>query len=221
MRLVLVALAFAFGSSAADAQFRRSPPFAERGDLALSVEIAGVELQPALGGVGMRYRVADRTVLGASVGLGVDLGDSEDGNAGEAASDRTSFRLTAWTEQHVARRARTVSPFVGAGASVRIEAASSESERTVPDGDGEVVLRQRQDADLLTVGAGLLLGAEVRLARGVTLGGAYILGAEYARRESRSESDGFAGEVPSVSRSEQSSVRFGTGATDIVLSVYF
>ena len=77
-------------------------PFAEKGDLALVATVSGdiPRLNPAFGGVGLRYRVADRTVLGASVGGQYDT--SEDESANESAGRRFSVAL--WNENHIGRR---------------------------------------------------------------------------------------------------------------------
>ncbi|MEM1115613.1 MAG: hypothetical protein AAGJ11_03845 [Bacteroidota bacterium] len=111
MRTLLFALLVVFLADAASAQRHR--PIAEKGDLALTAQITGLSelrIVPALGGIGLRYRLGDRSVLGTSVGFNVQ---SSDGGG----SDRTrgGATVTVWTEQHVGGRRRAVSPFLAFG----------------------------------------------------------------------------------------------------------
>ena len=231
MRLSLLLLAVLILSVPAEAQYRRGHAFAKQGDLALTIGVTGLEdlaLRPYEGGLGLRYRAADRTVLGAAFGLEIYERESErtsrSGDADLTSADGGEgqrISLAAWMEQHVGRSRRTVSPFVGAG--VQVSTFNREDERLfVSSCDGDDCPREERstaDEEGLTVGGGLILGAEVRLARGVTLGGAYTLGAEYARIESTftRTSNG----ETAVSGGESDTWRIGVGTTQVGLSVYF
>jgi opacity protein-like surface antigen len=215
MRLILLALALI--PVAASAQ--RSRPIAEKGDVALVAAISGVsftQLTPAFGGVGVRYRVADRTVIGTSVGFQYQTLDQ--GEIDDELTQR-SVSVALWNENHLGRGLGVVSPFLGAGTTFR--AGSTRSERTGTTCDetqcpGPVVTLRQSRTDL-SFGVGALLGAEVRLARGVTLGAAYTLGVEvYRSREERTGPDGSVTEY-----GPDTSVRAGTGTTDLHVSVYF
>ncbi|HEX9950376.1 MAG TPA: outer membrane beta-barrel protein [Rubricoccaceae bacterium] len=212
MRLVLLILLVV--PAAAHAQ--RARPFAEKGDLALVVGVAGLtDLSPAFGGIGVRYRVADRTVIGTSLGLGFGTEDADDENR---VSTRTSATLAVWNENHLGRRGGIVSPFVGAGATFGVQRFEADFDgipcdpASCPDTPGGF----SQSETTLSIGVGALLGAEVRIARGVTLGAAYTLGIAVDRRESdRSNPFGSNDSVRSTF------VRGGTDLTDLSLSVYF
>lgn len=228
MRFVVLALVAFLVLPVASAQRHR---FAQQSDLALVIGVTGLEdlaLRPYEGGIGFRYRAADQTVIGAAVALNLTESDRELRNeSGETAQDQTgdlerqgaTFAL--WAEQHVGRRSRTVSPFVGAG--VQVSVASDEQQSLAsydcPEGECPGSIRFVDESEDLSVGAGLLIGAEIRLARGVTLGGAYSIGAEYTRNESTSTRD--YGDDVDVSSYEQDTWRIGVGTTQIGLSVYF
>ena len=190
MRAVLVLTVLVVSALPADAQRRRGQAFAERGDVALVATLNGldvVRLSPTLGGVGVRYRLADQTVLGTSVGLSALSGDGDGGRDGQTQrtdQDALDATVALWVEQHVGRRRRTVSPFVGAGVQVGGGTASFSSADTffpcgVPT-DCEAVRRSAEtERRTLRVAGGVFVGAEVRLAAGVTLGGAYTFGVRY------------------------------------------
>ena len=213
MRLAVLALV-ALVAGPASAQ--RARPFAERGDVALVVGVSGVtDLVPAFGGVGARYRVRDRTVVGASVG--VDYADRNvDVRDGFEADERNGgVRVSVWNENHVGRRGALVSPFVGVG--VQARASGAEAERSLPcePGEGCTVRTETASLSSTAVGVGALLGAEVRVARGVTLGAAYALGAEVSRDRQERTLDG------EPRRDRFTTFRAGTGLTPLILSVYF
>lgn len=231
MRLFFAALALVLLADAASAQFRRSPPIAEQGDVAVVASLGSLDdlqLESLLGGIGVRYRLADQTVLGASVGF--DVGSAESDASGtsvaqQSEQDRTDARLALWVEQHLGRRRRVVSPFVGAGLRLGRGGTEQTAERTyeVCPTVAECELREEgseAETDALSVGAALLLGAEVKLVRGVTLGGAYLVGVEYVDSETTVTYTDSAGEV--VTRTSGSeTVQVGTGTTRVALSVYF
>lgn len=227
MRLSLLLLAFVFFPSDADAQ-RRGQALAREGDLALSIglgSLSDLALRPLDGGVGLRYRVADRTVFGASVGLSFTEQEVERGFEGdrsdEEETDVLETSLSLWAERHIGG-SRVVSPFVGLGGRVSLYRFDSASELTGPCLDLAPCpepTRRSRDYDRRTASAGVMLGAEVKLARGVTLGGAYTLGAEYSEIEETYIIDG-----PDVSQDqtrEQSGWRYGVGTTQVGLSIYF
>lgn len=205
----------------ATAVAQRDRPFAEKGDVALVASIPALNvlnLEPALGGVGLRYRVADRTVVGASIGLQYDVsGQDRTEESYESVDRRISVAL--WNENHLGRGRGPVSPFLGAGAVFRIgdrrfeqnNAACSPDE---PCPDQPVTVRLTNNEAV--IGGGLLAGAEVRLARGVTLGAAYVLGVEVSRLRFDQTPVGAQGRPTG-----QNAVRFGTGVTDLHVSVYF
>lgn len=219
MLRALIALAVLLPASASA---QRGRPVAERGDLALVASIPGIDvlrLNPTVGGIGLRYRVADRTVVGASVGLRFDTFDEDRGGvSGEVT--RRSVGLTLWNENHVGRGLGPVSPFVGAGLTFGVGDERVEREATPCDPFTPCPgpLEGYRDAtSSTTFGAGALLGAEVRVARGVTLGAAYVLGVEVSRfRYERERTD-----VPGVENGSGNNVRAGSGVTDVQLSVYF
>ncbi len=200
MRLATLA-ALILLAPAASAQ--RARPFAAKGDVALVVGLSGdtfTRLNPAFGGIGLRYRATDGTVVGASVGFQVQSldGDDQSGNGSQR-----SVSLALWNENHLGRRRGIVSPFLGAGATFR---AGRQAQERGPE---------EFSATDYSVGVGALLGAEVKLARGVTLGAAYTLGVEVLTRSFSATPD------PSQVPGDQTSVRVGTGLTDLHLSVYF
>ena len=212
-----------------DAQRRRQAPFAQRGDVALVAELAGLDdatLLPLLGGVGVRYRAADRTVLGTSLGLNVVSRESDqDGADRDGASELrgVDFRASAWVEQHLRTRQRVVSPFVGGGLSVgagRTEQSSSQTSACAGDPACDPsVFRNESSRETITVGGALFVGAEVRVVRGVTLGGAYALGAEYTDAETRFERS--VNGAVDADRFSDRGWAVGTSTTRIALSVYF
>ena len=228
MRFVLLAV-LVCSALPADAQRRRGQPFAERGDVALLATLNGldvVRLSPALGGVGVRYRVADQTVLGTSVGLSVLAGDSEadgDGQGQSSDQDAVDATLSVWVEQHVGRRRRTVSPFVGAGVQVGGGTDSYTVDQTfLPCADpadcAPVTRSAETERRTLRVAGGVFVGAEVRLAAGVTLGGAYTFGVRYTDSEdTRRFVDAGVDDEQTFGRQL---LEVGTGTTGISLSVY-
>lgn len=218
MRRLLLALAVLLPVSASA---QRDRPFAEKGDLALVASIPALNvlnLEPAFGGIGLRYRVADRTVIGASVGLQYDVFDQDrTETSGESSARRLSLAL--WNENHIGRSRGPVSPFLGAGAVFRVgdqrtEQDNVECDPTAPCPEPPVAFVNARTE--LSVGVGALIGAEIRLARGVTLGAAYVLGVEVSRFRFE--------QTPADVReqlTEQNILRFGTGVTDLHVSVYF
>lgn len=205
--LVLLAVLLPLAASA-----QRGRPIAERGDVALVAEISrsdGLGLLPVLGGLGVRYRLTDRSVIGTSVGVRYTTAD-RDGD--ESTSQRYSVAL--WNENHVGSGRGVVSPFVGAG--VRLAVTDDDYRTgTVFDPPGPVPVASSTTS--LAVGAGALVGAEVRLARGVTLGAAFMLGVDVTKADRTVRfSDGTedADRAPTV-------VSFGTNVSELVLSVYF
>lgn len=228
MRTLALALAVLLLADAAAAQRHRDRSFAEQGDVALTAEIESItsgRLLPTLGGVGLRYRAGDRTVLGVSVGGVVRSDDYDQSNAGGSAmqeSELTEGRVALWTEQHVGRRWRAVSPFVGAGLQLALRSRTGESVQEYapcpPDQLCDVEVRRvRSEEDGRTVGAAVFAGAEVRLASRVTLGAAYLVGVEHTRTDGSQEHA-----VTGLPRSEYETetLRVGTSLTRVVLSVY-
>ena len=227
--LALAALALLL-ADAADAQRHRDRPIAEQGDVALTAEIgplSDAQLVPLLGGVGVRYRLSDATVFGASVGGGVSTSEDEVsvGDGDEVRTQRVertdaSGRLAVWLEQHLGRGRGPVSPFVGAGLRAGAGSTTTEfrAEASCVTCD-PAPLTSTTESDSWSVGGALFLGAEVRLARSVTLGAAYQLGLTYATSEvevgavdSRPE--------PSVQQNERSFLSLGTSLSRLTLSVY-
>lgn len=202
------------------ARAQRTRPFAEKGDVALVVGISPVSfpaITSALDGIGVRYRATDRSVIGVSAGFTVgtvDQDDSDDEFSGG------SGRISVWNENHLGRSRGIVSPFVGAGltAGLARETVSRDNvpfpcdPGNCPDEPVTAVLRQSR----YSVGVGAILGAEVRVARGVTLGAAYTLGVSVERLS-------FTDTSPFRSDNEARStvVAGGTGLTNLQLSVYF
>ncbi|WP_420457136.1 hypothetical protein [Rubrivirga sp.] len=232
MRWLLVALVL-LSAADAHAQFRRAEPFAEKGDVALVAELAGLSdlrLLPTLGGIGVRYRLADQTVFGTSVSVQViDFESESDGEdqRGERNEDRedSDFAVALWLEQHLGPRRRAVSPFVGAGLQIGAGSSESTSERSYfpcrPSDECELQT-QRFDTsrESMSVGGALFVGAEVRLVRGVTLGGAYTLGVRYTDAEFRTEGDDGRGNSLDETR-DDSALTVSTSASRLSLSVYF
>ena len=226
MRCLLLGLVLFVSASSADAQ-RRGQTIAREGDLALTVGLAGLDdlaLRPLDGGVGLRYRASDRTVLGASVGLTFSDREQESRSGGDEASfdesDTFGTSLSLWTERHLGR-SRIVSPFIGLGGRaslIRTDARSTFVLSCDPTVNCPPITRSLE-SESLTVGGGLLLGAEVKLANGVTLGGAYTLGVEYSDT-SRTVTVGSV-DVAGGGSSSTNGWRYGVGTTQLNLSVYF
>lgn len=216
MRLAPLALLVLLLVPAA-ARAQRARPFAEKGDLALVVGVSGLrDLSPAFGGIGVRYRVAERTVIGTSIGLSFATDDREEFVSGQFT--QTSATLAVWNENHLGRRGGIVSPFIGAGATFGIQNAEADLDDIPcdPAGCPETPVSFSQSETAFSVGVGALLGAEVRVARGITLGAAYTLGIAVERRDADRQTplgpdDSFSSTV----------IRGGTGLTDLTLSVYF
>ncbi len=200
------------------AQAQRARPFAEKGDVALVVGISPIDfpaITSALDGIGVRYRATDRSVVGVSVGFNassIDTGDSG-GSRGVG-----SGRISVWNENHLGRARGIVSPFVGAG----LTAGYSREVLTIDvlpcydlDCPGVPVSAESR-LTRASVGVGAILGAEVRVARGVTLGAAYTLGVSVDRVSFRND-EPFGGRDEGTS----TSVSGGTGLTNLQLSVYF
>ena len=206
--VLALAVVFALPAAAQDV------PFAERGDLAVVAAFGSVninQLPPALSAAGVRYWIGNRTVLGAAVSLNV-----ASYRQGTEESDRGNAGLEVWSERHVGRRSRSVSPFVGAG--VRASRSHDRGRGPCPDPvaclPGVEGLHART---LVSAGAGVLAGAEVRLYRGVTLGAAATLGVDVQRDTRTFTPDGGA----PVDLDSFRGVVLRTGGTDLHLSVYF
>ena len=241
MRLLLAVLALLLFADTADAQFRRHRGIAERGDLAVAIGFSGLSnfvLNPIEGGVGLRYRAADQTVLGAAVSIGGSDSSTEyeDEFSGQTVtstrteeSDSRSASLALWVEQHLGKRRSTVSPFVGAAIRVATGSGDSriESVRTCPaEGPGCSSRRdgETQEIENTSFGGGLILGGEVKIVNGVTLSGAYTIGADYVEQDTRrvqlSEVDGQEDQETEVD-SHTEGWRYGVGTTQVALSIYF
>ena len=242
MRLLLLGLVLLFAVPPADAQRRHSQPFAERGDIALLVGIEGVQvtsLRPVLNGVGLRYRIADQTVLGTSVGYSSQSSDDEQEQQYDPSpfldytSSTESKRVdgSLWFEQHLGRRRRSVSPFVGAALTIGHETADrldlvEQNVQCQPDTSFSCGVDSRLTERELTthsLGGSLFVGAEVRIVSGVTVGGAYSLGVIYSETESRElERRSRFGDVEEQERhTNRNAIQVGTQASQLYLSVYF
>ena len=241
MRLLLLVLALVLLADSAEAQRRGHRGIAEQGDLAIAVGFSGLSnffLRPIEGGIGLRYRAADQTVLGGAVAIGGEdattEADPDLSERGEVASDvtevdRRNASLSLWVEQHVGTRRSTVSPFVGAG--IRIATGSWDSVRestlTCPaDAPGCFPRRieETYENETTAFGGGLILGGEVKIVNGVTLSGAYTLGVEYSEQDSRGmQVVEFEGQEDQESGGEthREGWRYGVGTTQVALSIYF
>ncbi len=236
-RLLLLALLVL--PAAAYAQ--RARPFAEKGDLALVVGVSPgsfPDITSAFDGIGLRYRATDRSVIGASVGF--DVATSDGSGDTEGTQNTGGVRVALWNENHVGRGRGPVSPFVGGGiiAGYRRStytrdvfpcdpagcpgppcdpAACPGVPEGVPGGDSP---QASQRVTGYSVGVGAILGAEVRLARGVTLGAAYTLGVAVERFSATNGGPvgPFGG---GTFNGGTTLVAGGTGLTDLHLSVYF
>ena len=229
MRLLVLVLACVLASAPAEAQ-RRRHAIAKKGDVALVAQIDGLSLRgfsPALGGVGLRVRAADQTVVGLGFGLRLDdtddevrLPDQEARDVGRTAAD---VRGVLWMAQHIGSKRRTVSPFVGAGVTAAYSSATYRSPSYIQtcDADGActvALLVQEHEVSYTALGGGVALGAEVKLANGITVGGAYGFGVEAYHQETRSDQP-----LPNdnrVSVRRQTGFRAGTRAPTLNLSVY-
>ena len=240
--LLVLLVTSTLAAPAADAQFRRDKRFARQGDVALVVGISGLQvlqLRPVLSGIGVRYRVADQTVLGLSVGGSVqdfeDESSQEDQNRdvireNTFTNTTTTATLSIWMEQHLGKRNRTVSPFVGAGLQLSYGDGEYDRESILQPSCQTGVpcdpIMQRQEASQTSraFGGGLVVGTEVRLIRGVTLGGAYMVSGTY-RETDRSSRQTLVQPDRDTQVEEElgmsSGFQFGTGVSELNLSVYF
>ena len=240
--LLVLLVASTLAAPAADAQFRRDKRFARQGDVALVVGISGLDalqLRPVLSGIGMRYRVADQTVIGLSVGGSIRDAENESSREdpeGEVIRESTetgtltTATFSIWMEQHLGRRNRSVSPFVGGGLQLSVVDSEFDSESVLQLSCQTVVpcpLIVERNETLETaraVSGGLAIGAEVRVIRGVTLGGAYTVSGTYRESDrttrQTTKRDDQDTEVEDQS-SEQSRFEFGTGVSQLNLSIYF
>lgn len=222
-RLLLLSLLLV--PAAAHAQ--RARPFAEQGDVALVVGVSGLtdlDLSPALGGIGVRYRATDRSVIGTSIGF--DVGTTDRDDSGDSQSTG-GVQVAVWNENHIGRGRGIVSPFVGGGvvAGFRRQSYTTGIDPCEPFGCPippcdpaacpGVPEAASQSQTRVSVGVGAILGAEVRVARGVTLGAAYTLGVAVERVSYDSDLPFGSDDTGSTT------VLGGTGLTDLHLSVYF
>lgn len=213
MRILLVACALS--ALTAHAQER---PFASRGDVAAVGAFSQVDLirlPPTITAVGARYWVTDRVAVGTTVGLNASSLDA----GGDGGMQSSGVRLDLWGETHVGRRSRAVSPFVGAG--VRGARHSSSQTRQDFTCSDPVLCPLGQPGHYafqrIGYGAGVLAGVEVRLLRGLTLGGAYTLGVDVGQAGGTFTPDG--GQPRTVFKEDRISLQ--TGATNMHLSIYF
>ena len=219
MRFALALLALLFLANSADAQ-RRHRALAKQGDLAIAVGFNGLEtfrINPLAGGLGLRYRVADRTVLGTAFAMGgrestsvqerEEIQNVDQERTVTLESSRRTVSLALFVEQHVGRRRSAVSPFIGAGVQAGFGDDTQTSATRNESSNEEIVSTQlrtvREESESTTFGAGLVLGAEVKIISGVTLAGAYTFGASYSdtigeRREVFRETRQVGGETTSM-----------------------
>lgn len=224
MRLVLIALTVVLALPAAA---QRGRPFAEKGDFALVAQVSGLEvlrLNPALGGIGARYRVTDRTVLGASVALNAyDRDQSGDFDGSETG---TVLDVTVWNENHFGRAGSRVSPFfgvgLGGGRGVNTRENVQTYETCVPDGVCQTLaFTQRQESRSTTYRGAAFVGAEVRVVSRLTLGAAYTLAVEHQSQTLATSTGQIGGPTSFPSLRENQTFGVSTGITDLHLSVYF
>ena len=165
------------------AQAQRSRSFAEKGDVALVVGVSPVDfprITPALGGIGVRYRATDRSVVGVSIGFDARTLDRDDSSEGLEHGRRADRRVERepprpGPRHRVAlRRRRGDGGLRPPGVHPR---RRSVRPRGLPRRPLDVEARQTR----FSVGVGAILGAEVRVARGITLGAAYTLGVTVER----------------------------------------
>ncbi|GAB5535137.1 MAG: hypothetical protein Rubg2KO_13860 [Rubricoccaceae bacterium] len=232
MRQLVALLAVIFVTAPADAQRRRHHSFAKKGDVALVAQLNGLSVQafnPSLGGLGLRVRLADQTAIGVGFGATVFDGDGDQQvTATEVRGTEysgTNLSGSLWLEQHVGARRRTVSPFIGGGVSVGYLSDDRTQARPFPRCDDtgacEIELAdQVNESSRVSVQAGLILGAEVRVVKGVTLGGGYALGAGYTWWESRRVEVRGDGEQTTLETS-QGTFQLGTASSGLNLSIYF
>lgn len=194
--LVLLALAPALAAAqAADGS--------RRGDVALVAaltDVSLVNLSPRLAGVGVRYGLADRLVLGGTVGLDASSDD------GDVTQDGYGVTAVVWTESHLGPQGRRVSPFVG----VQLLAAVSDWTST-QDASDVSVESERAAASLGAVG-----GAEIVVLSRLSVSAAVWAGVGVERTELRREGFGLPPETIETRR-----LSVGTGGTALRISVYF
>lgn len=203
---------------------RSSDRVADRGAVALTFTAEDVWGGFDNGGVGLRAWLGDRLVGSASLGFSLERTDNEFASDVERAEAAVSLGL----EAHVGG-SRTVSPFVGGG--VRLGYAEVEGSYDprldVWCGPTMSCYFPGSSADELSVGAGIDLGAEVRLARGVTLLGAHRLGATFVSGDVENDWVYYAYPEAGVDlgypppNADYTRWRVGTGETRVALSVYF
>lgn len=251
--LFLCAVALFLAAAPADAQRRRQRDrddgdgFARRGDAALTFSFDAFSPGPYEGGVGGRFWFSDRVAGSASLGFGY-------GNVDTGYGDQDAFTssFSVGVERHFGHR-RTVSPYVGFLANVAYTSYDQETpvydypipepcpddrECPIPVDYGYGYSSGTQET---AVGGALLLGAEVRIIDGLTLGIAHALGVTYARGDrddvyyyddtpvppttcSGCEGGGDVrgGGIPPIYyEPSYDRVTVGTGTTSLTLSIYF
>lgn len=230
MRTIAIVLLVVLASSADAQRGRGHDGVAQRGDLALTFTAEDVWGGFDNGGVGLRTWLGDRLVGAASVGVSFERQDSEFGPDTERTEAAASFGL----EAHVGG-SRTVSPFVGGG--IRLAYARLDGRSTYFAYPSDAFCHtfapcanSGLDADEVSVGAGIDLGAEIRLARGVTLLGAHRLGATFVSGDVEPGWVYYAAdpepcpvsgcEYTAPVTSDYTRWRIGTGETRVALSVY-
>lgn len=182
---------------------------------ALSFTIDDLSLGTLDGGVGMRWFIGQRTALRATLRLNVE--STEDVVQGQSDTGRSAFGVgsTFLVEWHT-RSFRRVSPYIGAGAGVQFDAYSETRELSA---DNQLV-RQRDKGTVVDFHVNAGMGVEVYLSKSISLSGEYLFTAAVRSLEGQVVNTYRDAPETTMDR-DLTSFRFGTGASSLILSIFF
>ena len=196
----------------ADAQRRRVVITHDR-DEPRGTDIQALGDGLSLDAVGLRFWLSPRTALTTRITFAYDEADVDGpGTGGDFETDALELGVALGFERHLASRGR-VSPFVSLAGAIGIRNAELDAPVIIEDGPGDGGDRVTGDVRTTVFGGEAGLGAEFRIAQGLSLSGTYLLAARY---ESGEADDDFNGD----SDIDAFSVRLG-GLPRLALSFRF
>lgn len=167
------------------------------------------------GGIGGKLWIGTTTALRGSLDFGVRSRDDVVKSEEDGGLSAVEGGLTVMLERH-SRRARRVSPFLGAGFGVH---GSAFSDRTKYPLGNEIQERYREGRNVrFTVP--VALGVEYYVTRGISLSGEHLIAAEFEKVTDEQRTT-FRDVPEAVTRREVSDFSLNLGTSRIILTVYF
>lgn len=218
--LLFVFLFIATSVQAQDPGTDDQPELPPRGtNRALSFFFDELSLDDFETGIGGKLWISPTAALRMSLDLGVESTEAITEGEVDRGRSAISFGGSMFIELHRYERGR-VSPYIGSGFGLRTEAFSETTDFDIDTGNP--ISRERFKGSNLEFDVSAGFGVEYRLARRVSLGGEHQFAARVRIGSEDIKRTPFDQSLPSTTTTRETrSFIFDTGASRLILSVYF